>query len=74
LVRRGLRKGRSPDGYFARKTAEAALQAKLADVRRGLGVSIRTGATLEGAAEEWYRYGCHERDWKPATHRDYRSA
>lgn len=67
-------KGRPPDGYFTRKTAEAALQAKLADARRGLGISTRTGATFEDAAEEWYRYGCQERDWKPATRRDYRSA
>ena len=51
-------KGRPPDGYFTRKTAEATLQAKLADARRGLGISIRTGVTFEDAAEEWYRYGC----------------
>ncbi len=66
--------GRPPDGYFTRRTAEAALAARLTDLRRGVGVPVRTGATFADAAEDWFRHGCHEKGWKASTRRDYRSA
>jgi integrase len=68
-------KGRPPEGYFTKRTAEAALQAILTDARRGtLAGMVKTGATFADAAEEWYGHGQYERDWKPSTRRDYRSA
>lgn len=68
-------KGRPPAGHFTRRTAEAWLAAKLTDLRRGIGIPTSGDrATFADVAEEWYRRGCDERDWKPSTRRDYRSA
>jgi integrase len=68
-------KGRPADGTFTKRTAQAWLDAKLTDLRRGVGIpSSGSNATLADAAVEWYRNGCYERAWKPATQRDYRSA
>ena len=71
-------KGRPPDGYFTERTAKAALEATLTDARRGtLPGLVRTGATFNDAAEEWYQHGTEEGGprgpWKPSTRRDYRS-
>ena len=33
--------GRPPDGYFTRRTAQAALEARLTDLRRGVGIPAR---------------------------------
>jgi integrase len=67
--------GRPASGTYTRKTAQAWLDAKLTDLRRGVGIpTAGNGATFADAAAEWYRWGCNERAWKPATRRDYRSA
>ena len=67
--------GRPPAGTYTRRTAQAWLDAKLTDLRRGIGIaSIGDSVTFADAAAEWYRRGCYERAWKPATRRDYRSA
>ncbi len=66
--------GRPPGGYFTERTAKAALEARLTDLRRGVGNPARTGATFADAAENWYSNRSQEEDWKPSTRRDYRSA
>jgi hypothetical protein len=66
--------GRPPSGYFTKRTAKAALDARLTDLRRGIGVPAQTGATFRDAAEEWFSRGKVEKGWKPSTIRDYRSA
>src|SRR5436309_2190027 len=48
--------GRTPDGYFTKRTAHAALEARLTDLRRGVGLPTRTGATFRDAAEHWYTH------------------
>jgi integrase len=67
-------KGRPPAGYYTRRTAEAELRRVLTDAERGATSSRSTGATFGDAAEDWFRWGEHEKAWKPATRRDYRSA
>src|SRR5438105_1236191 len=62
-------KGRPPEGYYTKRTAEAALEARLTDLRRGIGIPVRSGATFRDAAEAWYEHGKTERDWKPSTRR-----
>jgi len=66
--------GRPREGYFTERTAQDALDARLTDLRRGIGVPARTGATFHDAAEEWFSRGKTETGWKPSTTRDYRSA
>jgi hypothetical protein len=39
---------RPPDGYFTKRTAQVALEARLTDLRRSVGISTRTGATFDG--------------------------
>lgn len=63
-----------PAGFLNRKAARATLDAILTDARRGAMKALRTGVTFEDAANEWLRHGEHERDLKPSTLRDYRSA
>jgi hypothetical protein len=66
--------GPAPVGFLTRKTAEAALQAILTDVRRGaFEVKAQTGATVAEAAAEWLRHAEFERDVKPSTLREYNS-
>lgn len=65
--------GRTPDGYFTKRTAQASLDARLTDLRRGIGVPSRTGATFCDAAEHWYSHRGEVRQWKPSVRRDYRS-
>jgi integrase len=67
-------RGRTPDGYFTRRSAQAALDARLTDLRRGVGIPIRSRATFRDAAERWYSERSHRENWKPSTRRDYRSA
>jgi integrase len=66
--------GRTPDGYFTRRSAEAALHARLTDLRRGIGVPTRYGETFGDAAEYWFERRGAQRQWKASTRRDYRSA
>ena len=68
-------KGRTPDGYFTERTARQALEARLTDLRRGVGIPTPgTGVTFRDAAEHWYAHRSQQREWKPSTRRDYRSA
>jgi len=68
-------RGRPPTGYFTAKTAEQALQAILADARRGtLAGAVRTGASFADAAAEWLRYVEHDRKRQVSTVVGYRSA
>jgi integrase len=67
--------GRTPDGYYTRRTAQQTLDARLTDLRRGLGIPApRAGATFRDAAEYWYVHRAAQHGWKPSTRRDYRSA
>lgn len=68
-------RGRPPNGYFTKRTAEAWLRAVLDAARRGtLAGAVRTGATFADAAAEWLRFIEEDRERKPSTLRDYRSA
>jgi integrase len=68
-------RGRPPAGYFTKRTAEAWLRATLDEARRGtLAEMLRTGATFADAAEEWLRFIQEDRERKPSTVHDYRSA
>jgi len=65
-------RSRPPAGYYTRKTAEEALQAILADARRGtLPGSRRSGRTFGEACSEWLRYVEHEKQRAASTVRDY---
>jgi len=67
------RRGRPETGYFTKHTAQAWLDEKLAEARRGeLAGMGRTGVTFSTAVEEWLRYVEHERACKPSTLTDYR--
>jgi hypothetical protein len=67
-------RGRPPEGYFTRKTAEDALQAILTDARRGqLPGAVTTGATFADAAAEWLRYVEYDRKRRASTIQDYRN-
>jgi integrase len=67
--------GRTPDGHYTRRSAQQALEARLTDLRRGVGIPApRTGATFRDAAEHWYVHRAAQQGWKPSTRRDYRSA
>jgi len=66
-------RGRAPDGYFTRRTANEALQACLTDARRGTLAGMSTvHAKFADASAEWLRYVEHDRDVKPSTLSDYR--
>jgi integrase len=65
--------GRTPGGYFTERTAKAALEARLTDLRRGIGIPARNGATFKDAAEHWYTHRDAQMQWKPSTRRNYRS-
>jgi integrase len=68
-------RGRPSVGYFTKRTAEASLRDVLDEARRGtLAGMVRTGATFADAAEEWLRFIEQDRERKPSTVRDYRSA
>jgi integrase len=68
-------RGRPPSGYYTKRTAEAWLRDLLDEARRGtLPGSVRTGVTFADAASEWLRFIEEDRERKPSTLRDYRSA
>jgi integrase len=67
-------RGRPPEGYFTKRTAEAWLRDALDQARKGtLPGMVRTGATFADAAAEWLRYVEQERGRKASTLADYRS-
>jgi integrase len=67
-------RGRPPEGYFTKRTAEAWLQDVLAQARRGALPGMRkTGVTFAEAAEEWMRFIEQDRGRKPSTVKDYRN-
>ena len=67
-------KGEPTAGYLREKDAQAALQAILTDARRGASEQRRTGITFDLLSEEWLAWGIRDRDWKPSSLSDYRSA
>ncbi len=68
-------RGRPPAGYFTKRTAEAWLSEVLDQARRGTLPGMRSNhATFAAAAEEWLRFIAQDRERKPSTLRDYRSA
>ena len=68
-------RGRPAVGYFTKRTAEAWLRDLLDQARRGtLPGLVRTGATFDDAAAEWLRFIEEDRERKPSTLADYRSA
>jgi integrase len=68
-------RGRPPAGYYTKRTAEAWLRAVLDEARRGtLPNMLRTGVTFADAAAEWMRFIDEDRERKPSTLVDYRSA
>jgi integrase len=68
-------RGRPPNGYFTKRTAEGWLRDVLDEARRGtLPGMVRTGARLSDAAAEWLRYCEHERACKKSTLTEYRHA
>lgn len=67
-------RGRPPEGYFTKRTAEVWLQDVLAQARRGTLPGIRkSGVTFAEAAEEWMRFIEQDRGRKPSTVKDYRN-
>lgn len=67
-------RGRSPGGYFTKRTAEDWLRSVLDEARPGtLPGLVKTGVTFAEAADEWLRYVDHDRDRKPSTMVGYRT-
>jgi integrase len=67
-------RGRPPDGYFTKRTAQAWLRDVLDQAERGvLPGMVRTGRTFAEAADEYLRYLAEDRQRKPSTVRDARS-
>jgi integrase len=67
-------RGRPPEGYFTKRTAQAWLRDVLDQAERGaLPGMVRTGQTFADAAEEYLRYLAEDRQRKPSTVRDARS-
>jgi len=68
-------RGRPADGYFTKRTAQAWLDDVLSKARAGTlpGMTAR-GVTFADAATEWLRLVEDDRERKPSTLRDYRSA
>jgi integrase len=67
-------RGRPPEGYFTKRTAEAWLRDVLDQAERGtLPGMVRTGRTLADAADEYLRYLTDDRQRKASTVRDARS-
>jgi integrase len=64
-------RGRPPEGYFTKRTAEAWLRDVLHQAERGvLPGMVRTGRTFADAADEYLRYLTDDRQRKPSTIRD----
>jgi integrase len=68
-------RSRPPAGYFTRKTAQAALDALLTDVRRGAAPDPddRTGKTFADAVAAWLHYVEHDKARRASTVRGYRN-
>jgi hypothetical protein len=67
-------RGRPPEGYFTKRTAQAWLRNVLDQAERGvLPGMVRTGRTFADATEEYLRYLADDRERKPSTVRDARS-
>src|SRR3954463_3594981 len=67
-------RGRPPEGYFTKRTAEAWLRDVLNQAERGvLPGMVRTGRTFGDAADEYLRYLIDDRQRKASTVRDARS-
>lgn len=67
-------RGRPPEGYFTKRTAEAWLQEVLSQARRGTLPGLRSPAVMFAeAAEEWMRLIEQDRGRKPSTVKDYRN-
>jgi integrase len=67
-------RGRRPDGYYTKRTAQAWLRDVLDQAERGvLPGMVRTGRTFADAADEYLRYLANDRQRKPSTVRDARS-
>ena len=66
--------GPPAEGYFTKKTAQAALEAILTDARRSAlpGIAV-VGPTVADAAEEWLRHGECERGIRASTLSEYRN-
>lgn len=68
-------RGRPPAGRYTKRTAEAWLQDLLIQARRGkLPERRTTSVSFAVASEEWMRFIERDRERKPSTLRDYRSA
>ncbi|MBO0768068.1 MAG: site-specific integrase [Solirubrobacterales bacterium] len=68
-------RGRPREGYFTKRTAEAWLYDVLAAARHGTLAGMRSGgATFAEVAAEWLRFIEQDRERKPSTIVDYRSA
>jgi integrase len=64
-------RGRPPEGYFTKRTAEAWLRDVLNQAERGvLSGMVRTGRTFADGAHEYLRYLADDRQRKPSTIRD----
>ena len=64
-------RGRPPEGYFTKRTAEAWLRDVLDQAERGtLPGMVRTGRTFAAAADEYLRHLADDRQRKPSTVRD----
>lgn len=74
LGRHWTGKGGPPPGYLRERDAEAQLQGILTDARRGVLKQLRSGVTFDVMAETWLAWGIRDRDWKPSSLSDYRSA
>jgi integrase len=66
-------KGKPPEGFHNERTAGEKLDEILVDARRGVLRQQRTGLIFRDVAEEWFEWGCAERDWSASTRKDYRS-
>src|SRR3954471_2903086 len=67
-------RGRPPEGYFTKRTAQAWLRDVLDQAERGvLPGMVRTGRTFANAADEYLRDLAEDRQRKPSTVRDARS-
>jgi integrase len=67
-------RGRPPEGYFTKRTAQAWLRDVLDQAARGvLPGMVRTGRTFAEAADEYLRYLAEDCQRKPSTVRDARS-
>jgi integrase len=68
-------RGRPPAGYFTKRQAEDWLGEVLHEARRGtLAGMVPSGVTFADAAAEWLRFIGEDRERKPSTLVDYRSA